>query len=86
MKTPLDGSVDDTTPPPAASWHSMRVSIAKGIATITIDGAVVLLDAPVPSSVGLTGYWGFTSGSGGAEERSVVRNVVIAKGPSTCGD
>ncbi len=86
VETPLDGSVDDTTPPPAASWHSMGVSIAKDIATITIDGATVLLNAPVPSSVGLSGYWGFTSGSGGAMERAAVRNVVIAKGPSTCGD
>ena len=64
----------------------MDITVMDGFVSVSVDGNSMLAQVALPSSVGLTGYWGFAAGSGGAQQRSVVRDVQMTLGASTCGD
>jgi hypothetical protein len=83
-------SIDDTMPPPEASWHQVEVRVSGGAAQIYFDGADVV-SGPVPTSDASPPpqYWGFAASTddfgGVASERSAVRNVVMKLQGAGCG-
>jgi hypothetical protein len=81
----LVNSVDNTTLPPAASFHTMAISARSGKVTVTIDGAAILTGVPIPSwSAGRVSTWGVGASTGlgaGFAERTVIGPVTFNRCP-----
>jgi hypothetical protein len=80
-------SIDDMTPPPNSTWHTLQAHISGGQASVLIDGASYLFDVPLPTATPFSGYWGFIAATGISSsftERNTVRNVSMTLAGNDC--
>jgi hypothetical protein len=73
-------SADD---PPDASWDTLCLHAAGGLATVKLNGATILSGVTLPTLA--SAHWGFVAGTGGSDERHLVRDLEIV-GTPVCGD
>jgi hypothetical protein len=74
---------DASAEPPTASWETLCLHAAGGMATVKLNGATILSGValpPMPSA-----HWGFVGATGGSTERSAIRDLQII-GTPVCGD
>jgi hypothetical protein len=61
-----------------SGFRSVRVQLSFGVVSVSLDGAAVLSDVPLPGfTPGQAYYFGFSGATGGGTDLHEVRNIVI---------